>query len=521
MKKILIAVFFAIFLHTVFAQEMNVQVSFNFPLEGPAQDTIVSLTVPNDSNAFTAIAKAAELKGLELEIIYYGNDAFIECIEELCTQQNGKDWLFWLFSVNNRPSGTGVSDYYAEEGDVLSLDYFEWREKDALEWLFDKQEQDGKIGANSFQHAFALMALSLSHDQNISGMDKEKNLASEYLLSLQQGDAGFGDDLRSAVAIMALLSNGKKLSDFDVNGTDTLETVSSHQQSDGGFRSGTIESDVDTTSWAVIAFSQASRALPENSGNNPVDFLLSAQHGNGSFGYVVGDETESIDFTEEVLIALATAKEQKNEAVQRTISWLSGKQDQDGCIQDGFRTALGAIAFRAWDENDSADKAIECLKSDFNPMQNGDGSFGRESNPSNAMDTGIAAIALSRKIFPLNVSDDGDGNGSGDGNVGYRAIAKFTARIKNESNVNAQNVNIKLKGIPFEWIIEEDSTMHFDEIKTGQTVEAEIFVRMLEPGEYTVSAVVSTDTAAKEFESNDVKVKVEEALLSVNLFIGG
>ncbi|MDO8633912.1 MAG: terpene cyclase/mutase family protein [archaeon] len=521
MKKIFIAVFFAIFLHAVFAEEMNVQVSFNFPLEESPQDALVSLTVPNDSNAFTAITKAAEQAGLELEITFYGNDAFIECIEELCTTQNGNDWMFWLFSVNNRPSGIGVSDYYAEEGDVLSLDYFEWQEKDALEWLFDRQEEDGKIGANSFQHAFALAALSLANDQNITGYEPEKNSAIQYLLSTQQDDAGFGDDLRSAVSVMALLSNGEKLSDFEVNGQDTLETITSHQQTDGGFRSGTNQSDVDTTSWAIIAFAEAGQNLPENNSKSPIDFLLSAQHENGSFGYIIGDEAESIDFTEEALIALSASKHQKDAQVQKSISWLSEKQDQDGCIEDGFRTALGTIAFLAWDENALADHAVECIESILDPMQNGDGSFGRGSNPSNAMDTGIAVIALSGKIFPLSVSDDGDENGSGDGNFGFRSIAKFTARIKNESNVSAQNVNIALDGVPREWIIDEESTLHFDEIKTGETVEAEIFVRMLEAGEYTVLAIVSTDTAAKDFESNNVHAKVEEALLSVGLFVGG
>ncbi|MBI4044307.1 MAG: hypothetical protein HY392_01210 [Candidatus Diapherotrites archaeon] len=514
---VLISLF--LLLNTAIAQEMNIEVVFNFPLESAHTDNHQQVSVPIDSNAFTAITKAGQQAGIELEIKFFGNSAFIECAAEICTRQNGEDWMFWLFSVNNKPSQFGVSDYYPQEGDVLLLNYFEWRSLDAIEWLFDSQEQDGKIGANSFQHTFALMALSLSQDQNISGMQEEKNLAADYLLSLQQDDAGFGDDLRSSVAAMGLLSNGIELEEFKVNGHDTLETISSHQQPDGGFRSGANESDVDTTSWAVIAFSQAGRALPESNGNNPVGFLLSAQHNNGSFGYTTGDETESIDFTQEALIALAAAKEQKNEAIQKTLSWLSGKQGPDGCIVDGFRTALGAIAFRAWDENDSADKAVECLESDFDPMQNGDGSFGRESNPSNAMDTAIAAIALSGKIFPLSIGN-GDENSPGSGKIGYHSIAKFTARVKNESGVSAQNVNIRLAGLPGEWIIAEESEMHFDEIQAGKTVEAEIFVRMLEPGEYTVSAVVSTDTAARDFESNDLNVSVEEALLGVDLFAG-
>lgn len=521
MKKILAAVFFVVFLQTVFAQEMNVQVSFNFPLDGPLQDTTVNVSVPNDSNAFSAITKAANQAGIELEINFFGQSAFVECIQDLCTKQNGDDWMFWLFSINNRPSGTGISEYYPKEDDKLALDYFEWREKDALEWLFDKQEENGKIGANSFQHSFALMGLSISADQNISGKQEEKNKAIHYLLSLQQDDAGFGDDLRSAVAIMALLSNGKEISEFEINGTDTLETLTSHQQNDGGFRSGTDQSDVDTTSWVIIAFAQADKALPEKNGNDPADFLLSARHENGSFGYTVDDEKQSIDFTEEALIALSASNHAKDETIEKSLEWLASKQDSEGCIQDGFRTALGEIAFRVWDENSLADKAIECLNRINEAMQNGDGSFGRESNQSNAMDTGIAIIALSKRTFPIIVSDSENGDDSGNGHVGYRSIVKFSARIKNESNVDAQNVNINLEGLPSDWIIEEDSDLNFDEIKKGQTIEAQVFVRMLAAGEYTVQAIVSSDTSTSDFESNHLTVSVEEALLKVDLFVGG
>ena len=56
---------------------------------------------------------------------------------------------------------------------------------------------------------------------------------------------------------------------------------------------------------------------------------------------------------------------------------------------DGFRTSLGAMALAAYDES-AAGKALECLPS----QQNGDGSFGRLSNRSNAMDTALALLAL-------------------------------------------------------------------------------------------------------------------------------
>ena len=115
-----------------------------------------------------------------------------------------------------------------------------------------------------------------------------------------------------------------------------------------------------------------------------------------------------------------------------------------------------------------------------------------------------------------------DGNSS-DGNVGFSSIVKFTAKITNRSGITAKNVNVELTGIPLEWIYgsSDGSVNHFDEIKAGQSRTAEIYARMEDTGEYKVKARVTTEQAKNQADSNEVLVKVSEALLDVLLSIMG
>jgi len=216
---------------------------------------------------------------------------------------------------------------------------------------------------------------------------------------------------------------------------------------------------------------------------------------------------------------LSSAAYPKDQSVQNALGWLAGKQDEMGCISDGFRTALGSIAFRGYGEDEKAGKAVDCLRT----LKNGDGSFGRSSNRSNAGDTGMAAIALNELTFPLPSGSMPDGNSSADGNVGFSSMVKFTVKITNRSGINAKNVNVELTGIPSEWIYgsSEGSVNHFGEIKAGQSKTAEIYAKMEDTGEYNVMAKVSTDQAKNQADSNEVLVKVSEALLDVLLGIMG
>ena len=166
-------------------------------------------------------------------------------------------------------------------------------------------------------------------------------------------------------------------------------------------------------------------------------------------------------------------------------------------------------------ENLKSQEAIDCLKT----LQNGDGSFGRTTNQSNAMDSAIAIIALSEKTLPLT---SGDSNSSHpqeptDGLVGLNSIIKFNAKITNNSNVTAQDVQVELQGIPSQWIIQHGTIRHFDEIAPHQTKTAEIYVEVLASGEFNTNAIASSATSTQEFSSNYVEFEVMEALLSVEL----
>ena len=380
-----------------------------------------------------------------------------------------------------------------------------------MEWLADSQETGGRIGTNLFQHSFAMMGLGIAQDNNIALASAVAGNAKSHILSQQQSDSGFGDSLNTALATMALISGGTDLNAFAKNGKTTIDLLKDSQQGDGGFKSGSGESDVDTTSWAIVAFAQAGESMPENGGETPAEYLVSAMHSNGSFGYKSGDETESVDFTEEAIIAMGAAGEGKSVA-QKSIDWLAAKQDSDGCITDGFRTALGSIAFRAFNETENADKALDCLKT----KANADGSYGRTSNSSNALDTALAAVALDKKTFPLSVQMPSGGRS--EGTVGLNSTVKFIVSIKNVGRVDAKNVSVSLNGIPASWIISGTSTTFFDSIKKGETKSAEIFAKIQGLGSYSVKAVISSDTITDSIETADsAQLLSEEASLEADV----
>ncbi len=514
-KFFLLVFAFALLLQAIPAKEVTV--IYDFPLNSTTADIKETATVADDANAFSAFAKAASNNSLALDVSYFDFDddgiresAFINAVNGISTSADFSK--YWQFSINNKPAMTGISAFAPNNGDTISLDYFEGANTDALEWLVDKQKSNGSIGNNIFQDAFALMGLSLSWDNNVSASNAT-NKSKNYLLGQQGHDGGFGNDLYTAAATMALLSSGKDLNNFAVSGKTSIELLKEHQLADGGFKSGTNESDVDTSAWATIAIAQAGKELPEKNNYSPVNYLLSAQHANGGFGYNASDSTESIDFTEEAIIALSAALHPKDQNVLKALDWLSSKQNTEGCISDGFRTALGSIAFRALGENEKSEKAANCLKT----LQNGDGSFGRSSNASNAMDTGIAIIALSNAKFPLTTPQT-DTNEEA---VGINSIVKFLVEIKNNGIVKAQNVNVSLEGIPADWVFSDaqGSTSHFDEIKTGETKTAEIFAKLKSHGSFSVKAIVTTDQASSPSNSNSLFLNINEALLGVSIRI--
>ena len=511
MKKIILVLALMLaFSPVVLAKTVNVE--FNFPLGESYTDAEWTANIDDDDTAYDAFEIAAENNGLELDVDWYDFDGDGEAESAFINAVNGlgasADWSsYWQFSINNTSAMVGISSYVPEEGDTLSLDYLEPAVTDAIEWLADAQEENGKVGGNSFQHSFALMALSLAGDNNVDVEQEVEDDAVDFLLGLQQSDAGFGDNLTTAVASMALLSSGKTLNDLEVNNIDPLEELISNQQSDGGFKSGTSVSDVDTTAWAMVAIAQTGQSMPERNGNTPVDFLLDAQQDTGGWGYNAEDETGRVDFTAEAIIALAAASYEKDADVENALSWLKNQQNENGCFSDGFMTALGAIALKAYNEIEEAQQARNCLDS----LKNGDGSFGRASNSSNAMDTALAVMALSEKTFPLNISS----SGSTEGDVGLQNLAKFLVPITNTGSVAAQNISVSVEGIPESWV-SSASDDFFDEIMPGESIVAEIFLTFPEMGDYTIRVVITTPAVTQPIVSNYVTVHVKEAELDID-----
>lgn len=361
----------------------------NFPLStSPDVNTEVDLL--ESASAYDGLVIAAEDEGLTLDVQWFDFDgdgitesAFVNGINGILPSD---DWAnYWQVSINNEPSPVGIGQYFPVEGDVISLDYKESPEIDALEWLLDHQKESGEFGYNLFQSSFAVMGVGLAEELGISAEDAVAQ-GTEYLIARlpEESQRGYeNDSLYAAVVVMALNPQGRAVDSL-------IADLLDDQRADGGWRSGTEESDVDTTSWVILALAQAGEEIPSGA----VGYLLSTQRPEGYWGYNEHDPRASLAFTEEALLALAAAGHPLDKNVQAGLDWLKSYQGEEGCIVDGFRTALGHMALLSY-RNPAADAALACLPS----LQNGDGSFGRMTNHSNAMDTAIALLALNGNYF--------------------------------------------------------------------------------------------------------------------------
>jgi hypothetical protein len=149
-------------------------------------------------------------------------------------------------------------------------------------------------------------------------------------------------------------------------------------------------------------------------------------------------------------------------------------------------------------------------------LQNGDGSFGRSTNPSNALDTGLGIIAFRKKIFPLTKAFSDQ---NGETTVAINDLVKFRVRITNVGVVTATNIRVALVGLPEEWVLpsSQGSDLFLDEILPGQSREAEIFVRPQAGGNFSVFARIHAEQLSVPVTSNTVSFSVVEARLEAVL----
>ncbi|MDD5163441.1 MAG: prenyltransferase/squalene oxidase repeat-containing protein [Candidatus ainarchaeum sp.] len=510
MKQALIVLVFFILIG--FAAAKDVTVVFNFPSENHP-DIVEEVSLPNDANAFNAFMAVASSNSLDLNLAYYGETMgwFVNGIDGLNNNWPDAYWHFW---VNGAEAQVGISSFVPLNNNTIELGYEsmplnlnETAFGRAIDWLVSNQKQSGEIGNHAvWGNSFALMALSLVEDKNIS-----KQKAIEYLLSNQYPNAGFGypgfgaDAGHSAVATMALLSNGKSMDNFDKNGVTTIDYIITNQQNDGGFSSWG-SSDIDSTSWAMLAFAQSGTDMPVKNNNAPVDFILNTQNIDGGFGYNNGDSSKE-DYTAESLLALKAAGKEKNSQVSNAIGFLNSKKNPENCLSNSYTTALAIIAFNAWGEPYSAFQ--DCLRT----QQLTDGGFSRDNaNGSNSVDTAMAAIALKGKTLPLSISSV-DTNGQ----IPVNSIIKFSVKIKNTGKIKASNVSIALEGLPPDWIDTESSTTYFSSILPGETKTAVIFARAKTQGNFSVYAEVSAQETMQSAISNSLAFETVSAVLEASI----
>ena len=217
-----------------------------------------------------------------------------------------------------------------------------------------------------------------------------------YLLSCQNEDGGFGADQEAAsdikatsLAIIALASAGKNLSDLAMNGNDPLDYLLERQQELDNMSN--VEAQVGRY---VVAVTSAGLDPGDINGKDYVQILKSFFHAGGSIGsdnYIWDDAW--------VIMALAACNESRSDEVKGALDHLKGLQTAKGGWAwnggsndgDADTTSIILCALLSGGEDagsDAIQKGLQYLSSE----QNADG--GISSLYSNAATDGWAILAI-------------------------------------------------------------------------------------------------------------------------------
>jgi len=196
------------------------------------------------------------------------------------------DWerqLLAIVACNENPRDFGDIDYLAK-----------------VESFYDGVQIGSS--ANLYDDFFGILALVSG------GIDEQSSIAQNvkaYIKEKQNENGGWGDVDSTAAAIMALITAGEySNSDCIIGALSYMKTT---QLETGGFQSwGTA--NAASTAWAVNAI-VATGGDPttvewKNSGNSPIDFLLSLQQENGCFNWAINQNVNPEWMTSYVIPAL-------------------------------------------------------------------------------------------------------------------------------------------------------------------------------------------------------------------------
>jgi hypothetical protein len=272
----------------------------------------------------------------------------------------------------------------------------------ALLWLAHNQSADGSYGAFQ-EHLAAAAAYALWYNDSnspkaalsYSWLAHQLNNSQTWFWG-QYGEA----DVPGAILFSLALSSNLRL----VNATIVAGNLLQLQKANSGFEgyfdgSATVASSVDTD-MALLGLINA-RAISVSSQTHAIDYVLSLQNPNGSFNLTSGKPfdpfyslgPDSISITALTVLVLRSAGfAHDSPSVSSALSFLNAAASS-GFGGHLYAEALSALALKAFNEPANVATAV----GDILSHQNSDGGFGdssRSSTKSNALDTGLAAVAL-------------------------------------------------------------------------------------------------------------------------------
>jgi len=314
--------------------------------------------------------------------------------------------------------------------------------------------------------------------------------------------------------VLALLAGGEDPCAYQ--GQNLVAKIQAGQMPDGKFADnidGTGQGDaggqilLNAHVWAIMALYSAGADIPDAAGAG--QWIVSRQHSDGGFNWLLTETASDVDSTGMALLALAAVGEGKNSpAVRRACTYLKGVQEPDG----GFRSwgaanpescstvieALTALGIDPESEMVVPGGSPLTALLDF---QRTDGSFAHiKGGAANEMATQQALLALSDTFY---------------GKTFYDRLREKSKLLSAASE--SARIKITFKPGLKEYIIQDGARERKEDADAAPFIESG---RLYVPVRYLASALGIPDTGIK-WSPSDQAVTLTDKNISVTLYVGG
>ncbi|MBU1197589.1 hypothetical protein KJ765_03675 [Candidatus Micrarchaeota archaeon] len=317
--------------------------------------------------------------------------------------------------------------------------------ENATEWLSIHQNPDGSWGNFNCWEPLCTPWASHAH-QNTYGNTSNFSSALVWMISdLENGESWSWAEADIPGAELYAIARSGNFSDLNLTNVSTR--LRGMQADNGGFsgwwtENGTIADSVDTV--FALRGLMAANEINESNVSSATQFLLSLQNGDGSFNHSLEiAETNLSSLGPDratttalsVIALLESGLNASDSSIQNASRFL--KEEARACFGEnghGYTASWSAQALYSIGEEEYAEAILRYLTT----LQNVDGGFRdsyRTGNESNALDTGLAILALTQ-------------NHSSNGSVCFPLETPILSFIQTLYPGEQQNISVNVSEIP-------------------------------------------------------------------------